>query len=565
MIEPVVLFVDDEPAILRAIRRTFRQSPLKVLTADNSDEALLMVRDTPVSVVVSDYSMPDRSGAEFLAMVHRIRPEAVRMILSGNSDQEATIDAINQGGVSRFLTKPWCDHRLVQEIDNAVAIWESRIHVDSDRKILTQAALLQFLDSMFLNHRPERSAVIVIALRNLRSLEDSLGSEALLRLLTGLVPDIENTSCIKLRAVLEDKDIGLFLDLSSSDQSLASAVQSLLNELPDRVLVDSHEYRLEYDAAYAECTCSDDGGSTLLDKARLALQNARTGLAGRVVIYDDRMTARRGRRSLLEAKLNSALSNSELTLHYQPKIALSTCTLHGAEALIRWNNDSIGPVSPAEFIPLTENNGLILEIGEWVIEEAVHQWTNWFSNCPESPAVSVNVSPKQLNDSRLLQHLRSVLDSYPIPPSCLELEITESMMVGDIDKVIDLLTKIRQLGIRLSIDDFGTGYSSLSYLSRLPVNTIKIDRSFILPMLESTEKLGLVRNLITLGHDLGMQLVAEGVENREQLMVLREFGCDLIQGYYFSPPLSADEFMVKTSSILSPQTLSNSPLSASSG
>ncbi len=565
MIEPVVLFVDDEPAILRAIKRLFRQSPFRILTADGSTDALLILQETPVSVVVSDYSMPDRTGAELLAMVREICPGTVRMILSGNNDQEATIDAINQGAVSRFLTKPWDDHSLLREIDAAVKIWQSRIYIDTHKALLNQAALIRFMDSTQLRQTPTRSVVVVIAVRNLEGLQQNLGVEGLFRFLTVLAPTYEHLVECQMLALLDNQHFCGILDLSDTDHNASSAIQLLLNAFPANPVVNQQEHRIEYDVGYVEVGPHDADGLRLVRNAQLAMQNARNEQSNTVVVYDERMNATRGRQSKLEAGLNSALRKEEFTLYYQPKIALSTHSLHGAEALIRWNSEGIGGVSPTEFIPLTERSGLIIDIGEWVINEAILQWTTWFPDSLSGPAISVNISPRQLKDPKFLQRLESTLHTHPIQPSLLELEITESMMVDDMDRIVEVLKEVRNLGVKLSIDDFGTGYSSLSYLSRLPVDTIKIDRSFILPMLESTEKLTLVRNLITLGHDLGMQLVAEGVENREQLDVLGEFGCDVIQGYYFSPPVAAAEFIAETSNILTQRTLGNCLLSANSG
>lgn len=564
MIEPVVLFVDDEPLILRAIERLFRQSPLQILTADNSTDALLILQKTPIAVVVSDYSMPERTGAELLAMVREISPETVRMILSGNNDQDATIEAINRGAVSRFLTKPWDDGDLIKEVEAAVASWQSRIYIDANKALLNQAALVRILDSMPRGETSIRSSVVLIAVRNLDGLEESLGTEGLTRLLTTLAPTSEHLAECRMLALLDNRYFCGILDLSVADQGTSSAIQSLLDAFPANPVVNQQVHRIEYDVGYVDVGADTVDGLTLVRNAQLALQNARTGQTDSVVVYDERMNATRGRQSRLEANLNSALSKDEFSLYYQPKIALSTHSLHGAEALIRWNNEDIGQVSPTEFIPLTERNGLIIDIGEWVINEAIRQWTGWFSASLSSPAISVNVSPRQLKDANFLRRLEETLDTYQILPSQLELEITESMMVDDMERVIVILKDISTLGVKLSIDDFGTGYSSLSYLSRLPVDTIKIDRSFILPMLESTEKLGLVRNLIRLGHDLGMQLVAEGVEDEEQLKVLGEFGCDVIQGYYFSPPIAAADFIARTANILAHRTHENHLLSAHS-
>jgi len=227
--------------------------------------------------------------------------------------------------------------------------------------------------------------------------------------------------------------------------------------------------------------------------------------------------------------------------------------LHGAEALLRWNNPTLGFVSPLDFIPVAEENDLISEIGHWVMETASYQWNDWFKGQKTDVRISVNVSPRQLWDRQFVEQVSQVLVSTKIDPSVLELEITESVMMQDIETAISVLHEIKSLGVKTSIDDFGTGYSSLNYLHRLPLDVLKIDRSFVLPLEERKESQSLVKNLIVLGQDLNMEIVAEGVENEAQLDLLLNMGCDVIQGYYYSPPITTDEFtaLMKTYPVLS--------------
>ena len=551
--DPVILFVDDEPAILNAIKRIFRHSPLQILTAENAAEALKILRHIPVSVLVSDYSMPHQTGAELLAAAQTIRPETVRIILSGNGDQNATINAINLGGVSKFLTKPVDNDQLINEVEKAVMQWQSRIYVNSEKKLLNQAALLQLINAELLRDSSMDAIAVVLAVRGIERLEERFGKESVREILSDMAPSRESLESGASLALLSNHHYCGFIKRYDLNDDPRDTAQSLLATLPVNPVFEQQAHRVTYDVGYAMMEPDESDGEMLISKAQLAMQAARDSRASRVVGFDQQMIAIRGRQSELESSLNSALSDGEFVLFYQPKINSSNHSLHGAEALIRWNSGTLGRVPPDEFIPLTERNGMIDDIGEWVINEAMSQWMHWFCESESAPSVSVNVSSHQLNNAGFIKSLERALDRHGMSPSLLELEITESLMVEDMNKIVELLQSVRDLGIKLSIDDFGTGYSSLSYLSRLPVDTIKIDRSFIMPMLESDEKLSLVRNLIKLGHDLGMQLVAEGVEQEEQLVVLREFGCDITQGYYFSPPVAADEFIQKTCDILDQQ------------
>ncbi|MBX2878400.1 MAG: EAL domain-containing protein [Granulosicoccus sp.] len=548
--EPVILFVDDEPAILRAIKRIFRHSPWQILTAENSIDALNILQQTPISVLVSDYSMPKQTGAELLAMAKAIRPETVRMILSGNNDQDAAIDAVNHGGVFKFLTKPFDDICLINEVENAVAEWQSQIFIQKEKKLLNQKALVQLINAELLQDKSMEAIVVVLAVRDIDRMEERFGIDAVHQHLCSIAPSSESFADSLSLALLDNRYFCGFVKLANNQHDPELTARTLLEFFPKNSTIGEQVHRVAFDVGYAVVGSDETNGIALIGNAQLAMQAARECGASTAVAFNKQLTANRRKQSELESHLSTALINGEFSLYYQPKINISNNSLHGAEALIRWDSGTYGRVPPVDFIPLTERNGMIDDIGEWVINEAVRQWTHWFPNSVFDPTISVNVSSHQLKNKEFIQRLEDALTTHGIQPSLLELEITESLMVEDISKVIEILQAIKDLGVKLSIDDFGTGYSSLSYLSQLPVDIIKIDRSFIMPMLESDEKLGLVRNLIKLGHDLGMQLVAEGVEEEDQLVILRDFGCDITQGYYFSPAVAADEFIKKSCDIL---------------
>jgi EAL domain-containing protein (putative c-di-GMP-specific phosphodiesterase class I) len=247
-------------------------------------------------------------------------------------------------------------------------------------------------------------------------------------------------------------------------------------------------------------------------------------------------------RLALESRLRRALERGEFSLHYQPQVDLRSNRIFGCEALIRWKQADLGIVSPAKFIPLAEETGLIVPIGEWVLRTACRQCKIWQDAGLPPVAVAVNISARQFREKDLLQLVASILAESGLAPSQLELEVTESVIMHDEQQVITLLQAFRDIGVRLSVDDFGTGYSSLSYLKRFPVHRLKIDQSFVRELTGDADDAAIAQAVITLGHSLNLRVIAEGVETPEQLAFLRRNQCDEMQGYLFGKPVPADEF-----------------------
>jgi diguanylate cyclase (GGDEF)-like protein len=248
------------------------------------------------------------------------------------------------------------------------------------------------------------------------------------------------------------------------------------------------------------------------------------------------------KRVRIESRLHRALENEELSLVYQPVVDAQTGRLVGAEALLRWLNPALGQVPPDDFIPLAEESGQILPIGEWVLNAACRQAVAWQTGGTVLQRISVNVSSRQFRGGTLEALVTSALGESGLPPRALEIEITEGVLVDDLPEIGQTLARLRALGVRVAVDDFGTRYSSLSYLRRFPVDTLKIDRSFIHDLLSDSDDAKLVAAIIAMGHSLNLDIVAEGVETRDELRFLRARGCDLIQGYLFSEPLSPAGF-----------------------
>nr|MBA3439267.1 EAL domain-containing protein [Pyrinomonadaceae bacterium] len=282
--------------------------------------------------------------------------------------------------------------------------------------------------------------------------------------------------------------------------------------------------------------------NSILRDADMAMYRAKSLGKSRYEIFDKAMHVRAVDLLQLETDLRRAIEREEFLLHYQPIVELATGAIRGFEALVRWQHPERGMVSPGEFIPLAEDTLLIIPIGEWVLRQACRQIGRWQEQAGASAPLwmSVNLSIKQFTQPNLPEQVNRILQETNLDPRNLKLEITESLMMENIETAIDMLTRLRALGIELSIDDFGTGYSSLSYLHRFPLSTLKIDRSFVSNMDESNGNTQIVRTVVTLARSLGMQVVAEGVETEEQLLLLGTLGCEYGQGYLFSPPVGVE-------------------------
>jgi len=286
---------------------------------------------------------------------------------------------------------------------------------------------------------------------------------------------------------------------------------------------------------------SANGADLLLNNAAMAMRRAKALGGGQIQRFSEVLKRAVNRRLTLESQLRRALEQNELFLVYQPKIDLRSGAVAGLEVLLRWHHPEHGTVSPVEFIPIAEESGLIVSIGEWVLKSAIAQSRAWHAEGVPDATFAVNLSARQFLGTDIVATVDTAMRDAELPRGVLELELTESISIDDPERSAALMGRLRELGVTLSIDDFGTGYSSLSYLKRLPVDKLKIDRSFVLDMHQSEESLAMVRAIIAMAHSLRLEVIAEGVENTAQLEALRAAQCDHIQGYVFSKPLLAAE------------------------
>jgi diguanylate cyclase (GGDEF)-like protein/PAS domain S-box-containing protein len=321
-----------------------------------------------------------------------------------------------------------------------------------------------------------------------------------------------------------------------------SLVQRLQTGLQHGVDVDSRHIALA--ASIGIAVAPTDGGllEELVRNGDTALVRAKETARGSYAFYEESMDAEIHARLTIANQLRGALARHEFSVHYQPQCCLETGELCGAEALLRWTNPVLRAVSPARFIPLAEQYGLIGPIGEWVLDTVCAQMRQWQQQGDGRIKVAVNLSAAQFDEESTVQMVKAALRRHDVDPSCLGIEITEGTVMGDPDKAAEALNRLKELGVSISLDDFGTGYSSLAYLKRLPLDVLKLDKSFVDDVTTKASDAAIALSVVSLAHNLGMRVIAEGVETREQARFLKQNGCDEMQGYYFSRPLPADEF-----------------------
>ncbi|MDT4895691.1 MAG: hypothetical protein QOH25_768 [Acidobacteriota bacterium] len=386
-------------------------------------------------------------------------------------------------------------------------------------------------------------AVLFLDLDRFKIINDSLGHMVGDQLLVGIARRLE--ICLRpgdtVARLGGDEFTVLLEDLMSVTEAIdvADRLQKAL-ALPFNL--NGHEVFATVSIGIALSSTGYDRPEEVLRDADTAMYRAKMLGKARHEVFDKTMHARAMNLLQMEADLRRAIERKEFVLHYQPIVALETGTISGFEALIRWQHPERGFVSPEEFIPIAEETGLIIPIGQWVLRQACRQIHDWQVQFPQYPPlqISVNLSSKQFITSNLSEQVRQILAETNVEPHSLKLEITESMVMENFETAIEMLNQLRTLGIELSIDDFGTGYSSLSYLHRFPISTLKIDRSFVSRMSDNSENAEIVRTIMMLARSLKMDVVAEGVETQDQLAQLAMLECEYGQGYYFSKPLDVE-------------------------
>jgi diguanylate cyclase (GGDEF)-like protein len=420
-----------------------------------------------------------------------------------------------------------------------------RIEIDELTGLLSRYQIQLELNELISVCQKENKqlATLILDLDHFKTINDAFGHELGDRLLvkvskrlTSVLPDGAVTGYL-------GGDAFLVLLVQSHEQNMPALdvlAKDLIQKISQSYFVEGLTLDIGCSIGVAVYPEFGKDAVTLIKNADMAVYQAKTAGRATYHFYDGDMGRKFARNVRIETRLRQALQNGNLELNFQPKVDLTTERCVGMEALLRWNDEELGAVSPAEFVPIAEQTGIILPLGDWVFEQAFRHILEWQAQGITVPPIAINCSAAQLKRTDFLPKLLALLDKYKIDPGLLEIEVTESILIEDAERCAELLRQLSRLGMKLAIDDFGTGYSSLSYLKDLPFHYVKIDQVFIRNIIEDRKHAALTHAIISLSHDLGLKVIAEGITDIHQLIMLQDFGCDIGQGYLFSKALGAN-------------------------
>ena len=389
----------------------------------------------------------------------------------------------------------------------------------------------------------QHSAVLFLDLDRFKNINDSLGHPVGDQLLRGIAARLtEQLRDIDTVARLGGDEFIVLLPGLKHPEDAQKIAEKLLNSFNEPFLTDESELFISASVGISIYPDDGDDVATLIKNADIAMYHSKLKGRNRVERYSHDLNSQTSARILLGQELRRALERGQVSLLYQPKVRLRDHTLAGAEALLHWNHPLLGGISHERLIHLAEENGMIIQIGDWMLERACQQLCSWNQLYKPFGPISVNLASAQLHQPGLMAHIQQLLETCKLKPESLKLKITETFLTGQTEAAFDALHRLKQLGVKLSIDNFGTGNSSLSYLKRLPLDTLKIDPSFVHGLPDDPHDAAIVHAIIALGHSMHFTIIADGVQNREQQIFLAKAGCELIQGEIVSPPLLPEKF-----------------------
>ncbi len=576
-----ILIVDDE-LLIRNLLLELLKDHYNCVGVESAEEALTLLRTETFNVVISDIKMPGISGLEMIPQVLGIDPNTVVVMISGLKNIDSAITAM-QAGAFDYLVKPFSFDQVEAVVERAVdhqsllltkKFYENHLEelvalrTDELREQITERQdaeekvnRMAFYDSLTELPNPtlfrdrltreldlatvsrQKTAVVFLALDRFKKINDTLGHEIGDELLRQAARRLTNSiRQVDSAAYFGGAEFALLFANVSGAEDTAKLAENVLNALRPPFYCAGHELFLT--ASMGISLAPNDGKNcqNLRQNAGTALDRARQKGGDMCQFFTNDMHEIAVKRLSLENSLRHALERDEFILNYQPKINAKTGELSGMEALVRWKHPLLGIVPPNDFIPVAEESGLIMPLGEWVLRTACRQNMEWQRAGLTALRISVNLSLRQFQQPNLIEIINQTLDETGLAPEYLELELTESSLIDDIDQAIETLNKLKLLGIKISLDDFGSGYSSLAYLKTLPIDILKIDRAFVRNIETDSRDVAIVKTIVTLARNLNLKTIVEGVETKEQSDIVCDLDCDEIQGYFFSKPISAEAF-----------------------
>jgi diguanylate cyclase (GGDEF)-like protein len=560
-----VLLVDDDYEdylITKDLFAEFRTFAFELEWVSSYDTALAAIEESAHDVYLLDYRLGTGSGLDLLRKGIENGCGVPMILLTGQGDHDVDMEAM-KAGAADFLVKGKIDAALLERsIRYAVErkrAEEQVMHAAYyDNLTMLPNRLLfndRLLNTLILAGRNRKEvAVLFLDLDNFKRINDTLGhrlGDLLLKdvaaRMTGCVrkSDTISRTAIELLnssvARMGGDEFAVLLPELSQFEDAARVVTRILEAMSHPFSLEGHDIFITTSAGIAIYPFDGADVDTLLKNADTAMYHAKSQGKNNFRFYEQQMNAAALERLSLENDLHRALERQELLLYYQPQRDIRSGKIVGLEALIRWQHPEMGMIPPDEFIPLAEETGLIIPIGEWALATACAQNSSWQAEGIPPIRMAVNISTHQLRQQDLRRSIVRILEETGLPPQYLELELTESIMMQNIDANIKLIHELKDMGLRFTIDDFGTGYSSFIYLKQLPMEAIKIDRSFVRDITSNADDAAIVTAIIAMSHSLKLRVVAEGVETEGQLALLQEKGCDVLQGYLLSRPMPAEE------------------------
>ncbi|MFV8818325.1 putative bifunctional diguanylate cyclase/phosphodiesterase [Haliea sp. E17] len=566
-----ILVCDDDFNVRLLTRQCLESEGMTVLEASDGIEAIdIFVRERP-DLVFLDVEMPEMNGLEVCRRIRQLpQGESIPIMIVTGSDDRESIDQGFEAGATQYKTKPVNWTLLGRDVQymlrasdafNALKRQEDRLrylaYYDPLTSLPNRRSFNEQLNRILKRCRRHGTgaALMFIDLDHFKRINDSIGHGRGDRLLV----EIAKRLTLELR---EDDAINYYTDNSAEDfpesnteiarlggdeftvvlsdiadsNQIERVAKRILDTLSQPIPLQSHNPVVTPSIGIALYPQDGENPDTLLRNADTAMYAAKAEGRACFRFYNEQMNAQAVEQLKMEEELRHAMRNHELELRYQPQVDSRTGEVVSMEALVRWKHPQRGMVPPGEFIPVAERTGQIIELGEWVLHEVVRHCQYWDSLGLKRFSISVNISPLQFNQSGLPEWLKEFLETSGLSPDRLELELTESAIMNDAPTNIEKLRKLKALGLKLAVDDFGTGYSSLSYLKRFPIDTLKIDKSFVADM-QTADGAAIVEAIIALSKTLNLEVIAEGIEEKSQLDFLIKRECDLLQGYYFSRPI----------------------------
>jgi diguanylate cyclase (GGDEF)-like protein len=564
-----ILIVDDEPEIRNIVRGILSES-YRYQEANSAEEALSLLRMEKFDLVISDIKMDGMSGLEMIPQVRAIAPDTVIMMISGEQTIESAIEAL-RGGAFDYIMKPFDFQHVEAAVRRALEhhslLAAKRRHenhleelvkqrtaelnhlayhdalTDLPNRVLFEDRLTQ---ALILGERNRQTlGVLFLSLDRFKKIHDTLGRAIGDRLLQEVAERLRSSAHRgETIARFEGDEFALLLTQigGTEGEDVVEVIFQINESLKLPFVVDGHELFITASVGITLYPVDGADAPTLLKNADAALYRAKEQGGDNYQFYTADMNAKAMKRLTLENSLRRALERNEFEVYYQPVLDTNTRKIVGMEALLRWHHPELGLVQPAEFIPLAEDTGMIVPIGEWVLRTACAQSKSWQEAGFAPLALAVNLSARQFQQQNLSEVVVLILQETGLNPHDLGLELTESSIMKNAESAVRTLGELKALGVKIAIDDFGTGYSSLGYLKRLPIDTLKIDRSFVRDVTTDADDAALVMAIITLAHNLRLKVIAEGVETEEQRRFLHLLRCDEWQGYLCSKPLPGEAF-----------------------